>query len=466
MPARQCARPHERLIHLTTFSDLALAAPILKALAEKGYATPTPIQVQAIPCVLAGKDLLGIAQTGTGKTAAFALPILDHLARTTRAPRRQSCRALILSPTRELATQIANSFRAYGRHLGLSVAVVVGGVSHRPQAIALARGVDVLVATPGRLIDHLGERNVSCAETEIFVLDEADQMLDLGFLPSIRRIVALLAGSRQNLFFSATMPREVGKLANELLRDPVRIAVAPVATTVDTVTQRVIHVETRDKRSLLVRLFADAAISRALVFTRTKRGADRVASHLKAAGIAVTAIHGNKSQGQRERALTAFRASKVRVLVATDIAARGIDIEQVTHVVNFELPDVPESYVHRIGRTARGGAAGVAISLCDPGEIGQLREIERLTRRSIPSEDHRNDKGAINGRSAREPDNRARRHRNTGAAAGRETMGRGCHEHSTRWPQNGHKRHGNGYRWPTKPARNRNRRSPRSAASL
>jgi ATP-dependent RNA helicase RhlE len=437
----------QKIIHLTTFSDLRLAAPILKALAEKGYATPTPIQAQAIPCVLAGQDLLGIAQTGTGKTAAFALPILDHLGRSTRPPTRHTCRALILSPTRELATQIANSFRAYGRHLALSVAVVVGGVSHRPQAIALARGVDVLVATPGRLIDHLGERNICCTETEIFVLDEADQMLDLGFLPSIRRIVALLAGSRQNLFFSATMPREVGKLANELLRDPVRVAVAPVATTVDTVTQRVIHVENRDKRSLLLQLFADAAMSRALVFTRTKRGADRVASHLKAAGIPVTAIHGNKSQGQRERALAAFRASKVRVLVATDIAARGIDIERVTHVVNFELPDVAESYVHRIGRTARAGAAGVAISLCDRGEIGQLRAIERLTRRSIPAEDHRNDEGAINGRSARASDNRDRRHgHRPRAAVGRATTKRGRQEHSARCPQNGHQRR-NGQKW-------------------
>jgi ATP-dependent RNA helicase RhlE len=443
---------------LPTFSELRLAAPILKALAEKGYATPTPIQAQAIPCVLAGEDLLGIAQTGTGKTAAFALPILDHLARSTRPRTRHTCRALILSPTRELATQIANSFCAYGRHLGLSVAVVVGGVSHRPQAIALARGVDVLVATPGRLIEHLDERNISCAETEIFVLDEADRMLDLGFLPSIRRIVALLAGSRQNLFFSATMPREVGKLANELLRDPVRVAVTPVATTVDTVTQRVIHVENRDKRSLLVQLFADAAMSRALVFTRTKRGADRVASHLKAAGISVTAIHGNKSQGQRELALAAFRASKVRVLVATDIAARGIDIERVTHVVNFELPDVAESYVHRIGRTARAGAAGVAISLCDRGEISQLRDIERLTCRTIPAEDHRNDEGAINGRSAREPDNRDRRHGNRPRAAReRATSGRGCQEYSARGRQNGHKRRGNGYRWSSKPARLRDR---------
>src|SRR5262245_6692236 len=441
MPARQCARPHERLIHLTTFSDLALAAPILKALAEKGYATPTPIQAQAIPCVLAGEDLLGIAQTGTGKTAAFALPILDRLARTTRLRARHTCRALILSPTRELAMQIANSFRAYGRHLGLSVAVVVGGVSHRPQAVALARGVDVLVATPGRRIDHRGERGASCAETEIFVLDEADQMLDLGFLPSIRRIVALLAGSRQNLFFSATMPREVGKLANELLRDPVRIAVAPVATTVDTVTQRVIHVESREKRSLLVQLFADAAMSRALVFTRTKRGADRVSSHLKAAGIPVTAIHGNKSQCQRERALAAFRASKVRVLVATDIAARGIDIGRVTHVVNFELPDVPDGDVRRIGRTARAGRAGVAIARGHRREIGHVRDIERRPRRSIPAEVHRNDEGAINGCSAREPDNRDRRRGDwPRAVAARATTGRGCQEHSTRWPQNGQDR--------------------------
>jgi ATP-dependent RNA helicase RhlE len=459
-------RGHTKDIHLTTFSDLRLAAPILKALAEKGYATPTPIQAQAIPCVLAGKDLLGIAQTGTGKTAAFAFPILDQLARSTRPRKRHSCRALILSPTRELATQIADSFRAYGRHLGLSVAAVVGGVSHRPQAIALARGVDILVATPGRLIDHLGARNVCCTETEIFVLDEADQMLDLGFLPSIRRIVAQLPGCRQNLFFSATMPREVGKLANELLRDPVRIAVAPVATTVDTVTQRVIHVENRDKRSLLVKLFADAAMSRALVFTRTKRGADRVASHLKAAGISVTAIHGNKSQGQRERALAAFRASKVRVLVATDIAARGIDIEQVTHVVNFELPDVAESYVHRIGRTARAGAAGVAISLCDPGEISQLRDIERLTRRAIPAEDPSNKEAVINARPAREPGKRDRRHGNgPRPGAARATTGRGFQEDPARWPKNAHKRRGNSHRWSSKPARNGDRHGARSAGS-
>jgi ATP-dependent RNA helicase RhlE len=371
------------------FSDLGLAAPILRALQSEGYDTPTAIQTRAIPIVLAGRDVLGIAQTGTGKTAAYALPIIQRLAADRRPALRKGCRVLVLSPTRELATQIADSFRAYGRHLGLTIAVVFGGVGHRPQVQALARGVDVLVATPGRLIDHLAERNLALAGTEVLVLDEADQKLDLGFLPPIRRIVSHLTSKRQSLFFSATMPREIGKLADELLRDPVKIAVAPVATLVDSVTQRVIHVESHHKRSLLVELFGDPQMSRALVFTRTKRGADRVARHLETAGIRVAAIHGNKSQSQREQALAAFRAARVRVLVATDIAARGIDIDQVTHVVNYELPDVPESYVHRIGRTARAGAAGIAISLCDADEREQLRDIERLTRQSIPAEDRR-----------------------------------------------------------------------------
>ena len=290
-----------------------------------------------------------------------------------------------------------------------------GGVGHRPQIQALARGVDVLVATPGRLIDHLNERNITLAGTEIFVLDEADQMLDLGFLPPIRRIVSHLSSKRQNLFFSATMPSEIGKLADELLRDPVKVAVAPVATTVDSVTQRVLHVESHNKRALLVELFADPQMSRALVFTRTKRGADRVARHLEAAGIRVAAIHGNKSQSQREQALAAFRASRIRALVATDIAARGIDVDMVTHVVNYELPDVPESYVHRIGRTARAGAAGIAISLCDAEERDLLRDIERLTRQSIPSEDRRSDAGA----SLAAPTDRAPNRRNGAGHAGR-----------------------------------------------
>ena len=373
----------------TKFSDLGLAPAILQALEREGYQTPTPIQAKAIPIVLAGRDLLGIAQTGTGKTAAFALPIIQRLAADRRQPMRKGCRVLVLAPTRELATQIAESFRVYSRHVGLSIAVVFGGVGYRPQVQALARGVDVLVATPGRLLDHIKDRNILLAPTEIFVLDEADQMLDLGFLPPIRRVVAQLVSKRQNLFFSATMPQEIGKLASELLRDPTRIAVAPAASTVESVIQRVLHVESHNKRSLLLELFADPEMSRALVFTRTKRGADKVARHLDAAGIRVAAIHGNKSQSQREHALAAFRASRVRALVATDIAARGIDIDHVTHVVNYELPDVPESYVHRIGRTARAGARGTAISLCDADERAQLRDIERLTKQAIPAEDRR-----------------------------------------------------------------------------
>ncbi|HWE16971.1 MAG TPA: DEAD/DEAH box helicase [Hyphomicrobiaceae bacterium] len=379
---------------MTKFPDLGLAAPILRALQCAGYATPTPIQAQAIPIVLAGRDMLGIAQTGTGKTAAFALPILQRLAADLRPSQRKGCRVLVLAPTRELATQIADSFRSYGRNLNLTVAVVLGGVNHRSQARRMERGVDVLVATPGRLNDHLAEGNVVLAGTEVLVLDEADRMLDLGFLPQIRRIVSRLSAKRQSLFFSATMPREIGKLADELLRDPARIAVAAVATVADRVTQRVIHVESGNKLSLLVELLGAPEMSRALVFTRTKRRADRVARHLEEASIGVAAIHGGKSQPQRERALAAFRTSKVRVLVATDIAARGIDIDEVTHVVNYELPDVPEAYVHRIGRTARAGAAGIAISLCDAEERGQLRDIERLTRLSIPAEDRRHRIGA------------------------------------------------------------------------
>jgi ATP-dependent RNA helicase RhlE len=390
---------------LTKFTELGLAAPILKALQSEGYDTPTAIQTQAIPVAMAGRDVLGIAQTGTGKTAAFALPILHRLAIDRRTPQRKGCRALILSPTRELTTQIADSFQTYGRHLGVTVAVVLGGVGHRPQALRLARGVDVLVATPGRLIDHLGEGNIALAGTEVLVLDEVDQMLDLGFLPSVRRIVSHLTAKRQSLFFSATMPREIGKLAEDLLRDPARISVTPVATPVERIAQRVIHVESQNKLSLLVQLLGDHQMSRALVFTRTKRGADRVARHLDGAGIRVAAIHGNKSQPQRRHALEDFRGSKIRVLVATDIAARGIDIDGVTHVVNYELPDVPESYVHRIGRTARAGAEGIAISLCGADERIQLRDIERLTRQSIPAEDRRQQRtGALAG----EPEARQR----------------------------------------------------------
>ncbi len=377
---------------MTHFNDLGLAKPLLKALADKGYATPTPIQALAIPTVLAGRDLLGIAQTGTGKTAAFALPILHRLAADPRPAPRRGCRVLVLTPTRELASQIAESFRAYGRHLGFSVAVVFGGVKYGPQVRALAAGVDVLVATPGRLIDHINEKVANLSGVEVFVLDEADQMLDLGFLPPIRRIVATLPKKRQNLFFSATMPGEIGKLAAELLIDPARVSATPSATTVAKVDQRLLFIEAERKRQLLAELFVDAKMGRALVFTRTKRGADRVAKYLQGAGVEADSIHGDKSQGQRERALAAFKAGAVRALVATDIAARGIDVDAVTHVVNYELPNVPEAYVHRIGRTARAGAAGVAISLCSDEERSLLRDIQKLTRQTIPAFDRRNDR--------------------------------------------------------------------------
>jgi ATP-dependent RNA helicase RhlE len=340
---------------------------------------------------MAGRDLLGIAQTGTGKTAAFALPILHRLAADRKPAPKRGARVLVLSPTRELATQIAESFKTYGKHLGFTTTVVFGGAKYGPQIKALATGVDVLVATPGRLIDHLGEKTCQLSETEILVLDEADQMLDLGFLQPIRRIVSHLPKVRQNLFFSATMPTEIGKLAGELLKEPLKVSVAPTATTAERVDQRIIFVEADYKRELLAELFADAGLARTIVFTRTKRGADRVAKHLEGAGISAASIHGDKSQSQRERALAAFKAGACRALVATDIAARGIDIDSVTHVINFELPYVPEAYVHRIGRTARAGASGQAISLCADDERPLVRDIQRVTRQTIPAEDRRRD---------------------------------------------------------------------------
>ena len=379
---------------MTQFTDLGLSAPILKALESENYVTPTPIQAQAIPHVLLGKDLLGIAQTGTGKTAAFALPILHRLAMDRVRPEKNTCRALILSPTRELASQIAESFRVYGKNLGLSIATVFGGVSIRPQIDRLMRGVDILVATPGRLIDHLDQRTVRLDHVEIFVLDEADQMLDMGFIHAIRRLTPLLPKARQSLFFSATMPKEIGLLAGDLLRDPVKVSVTPVATTAERVDQRVIFIETGRKRHVLADLIRQEEMNRGLVFTRTKHGADKVVRHLEEVGIPALAIHGNKSQAQRERALASFKNGATKILVATDIAARGIDVDMVTHVVNFDLPNVPESYVHRIGRTARAGATGQAISLCDIEERGFLKSIEKLTRQTIPSEDRRDPRGA------------------------------------------------------------------------
>jgi len=367
---------------LTTFSELDLIESLQRALAEEGYTTPTPIQSQAIPPLLQGRDLLGVAQTGTGKTAAFALPILQRLAQG--QPRgRRSVRALILTPTRELAAQIADSFARYGRHLKLSHAVVYGGVGKVPQIRALRAGVDILIATPGRLLDLMGDNCVRTEGLEVLVLDEADRMLDMGFAPDVKRIIATLPKLRQTLLFSATMPQDIAVLADRILANPVKVAVTPVATTAERVKQHVLFVDTANKRALLADLIKGTGISRAIVFTRTKHGASRLADQLGRGGISADAIHGNKSQAQRERALDNFRRGRCRVLVATDIAARGIDVDGISHVINFDLPNEPESYVHRIGRTARAGASGSAISFCSADERDYLRAIERLIRQPI-----------------------------------------------------------------------------------
>ncbi len=371
---------------MNDFSNLGLEPLLLKALESEGYTVPTPIQTQAIPHVLAGKDLLGIAQTGTGKTASFALPILQLLTQNKRQPAPKTARALILSPTRELAAQIADSFRAYGRYVNENVTTVFGGVGEGPQKQTMARGIDILVATPGRLLDLVSQRTVDLSKTEIFVLDEADRMLDMGFIRDIRRLITYLPRERQNLFFSATMPEEIGSLAGDMLKNPVSVSVTPQATTVERIAQRVIHVENASKRALLIELLRnDNDMQRALVFTRTKHGADKVVRALSAAGIVSSAIHGNKSQSQRVSTMNAFKAGRARVLIATDIAARGIDVDGITHVINYDLPHVAESYVHRIGRTARAGADGVAIAFCDREERSLLRDIEKLTRQAIPS---------------------------------------------------------------------------------
>ncbi|HEX8436160.1 DEAD/DEAH box helicase [Archangium sp.] len=369
-----------------TFEDLKLAETLLRAVKAEGYTTPTPIQQQAIPHVLAGKDVLGCAQTGTGKTAAFTLPILQRLSvgRPPPPARGRPIRVLVLSPTRELAAQIGESVRNYGRHTGLTSAVIFGGVGQNAQEQALRQGVDVLVATPGRLLDLMQQGFVSYKSLEVFVLDEADRMLDMGFIHDVKRIIAALPKQRQTLFFSATMPPEIQGLANSILTHPVRVEVAPVATTAETIDQRLYFVEKEQKRGLLVHLLQNEGIQRALVFTRTKHGANRVAKQLETAGIGAAPIHGNKSQNARERALADFKSGACRVLVATDIAARGIDIDGISHVINFDLPNIPETYVHRIGRTGRAGAAGIALSFCDTEERAYLKDIERTIRRRVP----------------------------------------------------------------------------------
>jgi superfamily II DNA/RNA helicase len=375
---------------LTQFTDFGLAEPILRALAEEKYETPTPIQAQTIPTALAGRDVIGIAQTGTGKTASFALPILHHLTTKRMRPEKKSCRVLVLSPTRELSGQISDSFRTYGRHIKpLAVALAIGGVPINRQVRSLLHGVEVLVATPGRLLDLVNQRAVTLNQVEVLVLDEADRMLDMGFIHDIKRVVAMLRKERQTLFFSATMPQEITKLADSMLNDPVRVAVTPQATTVERIAQRVIHTEKSGKPSLLIDVLKSEKTDRVLVFTRTKHGADKVVKGLEKNGFLSAAIHGNKSQNQRERVLADFKSGKLRILIATDIAARGIDVDGVSHVINYDLPNVPESYVHRIGRTARAGADGIAISFCDQEEGVFLRDIERMIRMTIPASGER-----------------------------------------------------------------------------
>ncbi len=416
------------------FPDLGLAEPILHALSAKNYITPTPIQRRAIPELLAGKDVLGIAQTGTGKTAAFALPILHQLSQGQRHQRPP--RALILAPTRELAGQIADEVRAYGRQLHLRQTVIFGGVGQKGQVNALNRGVDIVIATPGRLLDLMEQGYLKLHAVEFLVLDEADRMLDMGFIRDIKKIVAALPKERQSLLFSATMPGDIIKLAGDMLTDPVRIEIKPQSTPIERIEQSVYHVDTAGKRSLLTRLLGDKALSRVIVFSRTKHRANRIAEQLDRGGISADAIHGNKSQGARQRALARFRNGQARVLVATDIAARGIDVDGVTHVINYELPNEPESYVHRIGRTARAGAGGAAVSFCDVTERGYLKDIEKLIRSDLKVIGDA-PVGAVG--SADGP-NKGQRNRRGGKAGGQGGGQGGSNGGGKPWQKGGHSR--------------------------
>ncbi|MCY7421567.1 MAG: DEAD/DEAH box helicase [Chitinophagaceae bacterium] len=368
-----------------SFENLHLIEPILQALKSEGYTIPTPIQEQSIPIVLNGQDLLGCAQTGTGKTAAFAIPILQLLHATKSNQRGpKPIRALILTPTRELAIQIDESFAAYGKHTGLSHLVVFGGVSQHAQTNALRFGIDILIATPGRLLDLVDQRFINLSNIQMFVLDEADRMLDMGFIHDVKKVIAKIPAKRQTLFFSATMPAEIASLAGSILTNPARVEVTPVSSTAEKIHQGVYFVEKNDKRLLLLHLLKDESIKTALVFTRTKHGADKVVKDLNRANIEAEAIHGNKSQSARQRALNLFKNGQIRVLVATDIAARGIDVDDLGHVINYELPNIPETYVHRIGRTGRAGASGIAYSFCDGEEREFLRDINKLITKAIP----------------------------------------------------------------------------------
>jgi ATP-dependent RNA helicase RhlE len=392
----------------TTFEALGLIKPLLHALADENYAHPTPIQEQAIPHLLQGRDLLGLAQTGTGKTAAFALPLLQLLSTRQDKARPRSARALILAPTRELGLQIADSFKTYGRRLKLTSAVFMGGVAFGPQARAISRGVDVLVATPGRLLDHLTQGTTDLGQASFFVIDEADRMLDMGFIRDVRKLIKLLPKNKQSILFSATMPKEIATLAEEILNNPVRVSIAAKTVAVDRIDQRVHLVASGNKHTMLAGLLDQPEFDRVIVFTRTKRTADRVAERLLKGGVSTEAIHGNKSQAARQKALENLRKGKARVLVATDILARGIDVDSISHVINYELPDDPENYVHRIGRTARAGSDGVAISFCDASERDSLRAIERFLGRSLTKPE---DAATLMASTAGETSERSRRRR-------------------------------------------------------
>jgi ATP-dependent RNA helicase RhlE len=438
---------------LTSFQDFGLADPISLALREENYVTPTPIQAQTIPLAISGRDVVGIAQTGTGKTAAFALPILHRLIHPRKQTASKSCRVLVLSPTRELSGQILDSFKAYGRHLRLTSTLAIGGVPMGRQVRAVMGGVDIMVATPGRLLDLVRGNALKLNQVEFLVLDEADRMLDMGFINDIRKIVAKLPTARQTLFFSATMPKAIAELAEEMLRDPARVAVTPVASTAERVSQRIIQVDRGAKPALLAKILKGEPVDRALVFTRTKHGADKVVKGLAKANITAEAIHGNKSQNHRERTLAAFRNGEIRTLVATDIAARGIDVDGVSHVVNFDLPNVPETYVHRIGRTARAGTDGIAISLVDADEVAYLRDIEKLIRQALPREDQRTGDTRTHAertgdtRNHERPSNDGRRHqRQNGRGAAHRSGAERDHGHAS--PQRAQSGHLNGARTP------------------
>ncbi len=442
------------------FNDLGIIEPLLRALHEEGYRTPTPIQQRAIPIVLDGSDLLGIAQTGTGKTAAFAVPILQILSEHKPSGKHKHIRCLILTPTRELAVQIQESFQAYGRHVRLSNTVIFGGVGQGAQTAALRRGVDIIVATPGRLLDLMDQGYVDLRHIEILVLDEADRMLDMGFVHDVQDIIAELPEERQSLFFSATMPPAIVKLSQNILYQPVKVAVTPPATTVDLIQQKLYYVDKSQKSELLRQLLDDPRITSALVFTRTKRGADVVARTLEQHGISAEAIHGNKAQNRRQKSLTNFKTGKIRVLVATDIAARGIDIDNLEYVFNYEIPNIPETYVHRIGRTGRAGANGIAISFCAPDEKAFIKDIEKLTGVRIPVEHHNLGKPESRHAESPRPHQKLERREHPRDAQARNDRPKHSHASSSPRPQH----HANQSEAPKKKSGNRrwNRRRRRN----